>query len=134
MILENITASASKASGRAGQITAIDADMVYFKFFGNSTVQTEFGVYTKWSPAVMRFPAASPIAPSDADSLRYFCQSHEAVDYVMNEDQHEPNRLRLSTTVPFDRTAGADAPARGQSGRCIAGRWARRPDGGGARL
>ena len=67
----------------------IDSDMVYFQFCGSSKVETEFGVYEMEPGDVMLVPGG--IAHHSIgcnDSLRYFCQSHEAVDYVMNEDQY----------------------------------------------
>ena len=67
----------------------IDADMVYFQFCGNSTLETEFGVYEMEPGEVMLFPGGiAHRSIGRNDSLRYFCQSHEAVDYVMNEDQY----------------------------------------------
>lgn len=67
----------------------IDSDMVYFQFCGNSTVETEFGVYEMEPADVLLVPGGiAHRAIGRNDSLRYFCQSHEAVDYVMNEDQY----------------------------------------------
>src|ERR1043166_2406113 len=63
--------------------------MVYFQFCGNSTVETEFGVYEMEPGDVMLVPGGiAHRSIGRNDSLRYFCQSHEAVDYVMNEDQY----------------------------------------------
>ncbi len=67
----------------------VDSDMVYFQFCGNSTVETEFGVYETEPGEVMLVPGGiAHRSIGRNDSLRYFCQSHEAVDYVMNEDQY----------------------------------------------
>ncbi len=44
----------------------VDSDMVYFQFCGESTVETEFGVYDMEPGEVMLVPAASLTAPSDA--------------------------------------------------------------------
>ena len=67
----------------------IDCDMVYFQFCGSSTVETEFGVYEMEPADVMLVPGGiAHRSIGRNDSLRYFCQSHEAVDYVMNEDQY----------------------------------------------
>ena len=67
----------------------IDSDMVYFQFCGNSTVETEFGVYELEPGEVMLVPGGiAHRSIGRNDSLRYFCQSHEAVDYVMKEDQY----------------------------------------------
>src|ERR687892_956303 len=67
----------------------IDSDMVYFQFCGNSTVETEFGVYEMEPGEVMLVPGGiAHRSIGRNDSRRYFGQSHEAVDYVMNEDQY----------------------------------------------
>src|SRR5258705_1103279 len=67
----------------------IDSDLVYFQFCGNSTVETEFGVYEMEPGEVMLVPGGiAHRSIGRNDSLRYFCQSHEAVDYVMKEDQY----------------------------------------------
>jgi mannose-6-phosphate isomerase-like protein (cupin superfamily) len=67
----------------------IDSDMVYFQFCGSSKVETEFGVYDMEPGEVMLVPGGiAHRSIGRNDSLRYFCQSHEAVDYVMNEDQY----------------------------------------------
>ena len=63
--------------------------MVYFQFCGSSKVETEFGVYEMEPGDVMLVPGGiAHHSIGRNDSLRYFCQSHEAVDYVMNEDQY----------------------------------------------
>ena len=95
----------------------IDADMVYFQFCGNSTVETEFGVYEMEPGEVMLVPGGiAHRSIGRNDSLRYFCQSHEAVDYVMKEDQYtsltsfEVKRIGgPNWTAP----QGANAPAKG---------------------
>ncbi|MGN6718432.1 MAG: hypothetical protein ACTHLX_13675, partial [Candidatus Binatia bacterium] len=67
----------------------VDSDMVYFQFCGNSRVETEFGVYEVEPGEVLLVPGGiAHRSVGRNDSLRYFCQSHEAVDYVMNEDQY----------------------------------------------
>src|SRR5687767_5913324 len=98
----------------------IDSDMVYFQFCGNSTVETEFGVYEMNPGDVMLVPGGiAHRSIGRNDSLRYFCQSHEAVDYVMKEDQYtsvtsfEVKRIGgPNWTAP----QGANAPAKGQVG------------------
>jgi mannose-6-phosphate isomerase-like protein (cupin superfamily) len=67
----------------------IDCDMVYFQFCGNTTLETEFGVYETEPGDVILIPGGiSHRSIGRNDSLRYFCLSHEAVDYVMGEDQY----------------------------------------------
>jgi mannose-6-phosphate isomerase-like protein (cupin superfamily) len=67
----------------------VDSDMIYFQFCGNSAVETEFGVYEMAPSEVMLVPGGiSHRSIGRNHSLRYFCQSHEAVDYVMAEDQY----------------------------------------------
>ena len=67
-----------------------------FPFLRHSTWKPS-SASTRWSPAkCCWFPAESPIARLGRhDSLRIFCHSHEAVDYVTNEDQYTcANQLR----------------------------------------
>ena len=67
----------------------IDSDIVYFQFCGNTTVETEFGIYEMEPGEVILIPGGiSHRSIGRDDSLRYFCRSHEAVDYVMGEDQY----------------------------------------------
>jgi mannose-6-phosphate isomerase-like protein (cupin superfamily) len=67
----------------------IDSDMLYFQFCGNTTVETEFGIYEMEPGEVILIPGGiSHRSIGRDDSLRYFCRSHEAVDYVMGEDQY----------------------------------------------
>jgi hypothetical protein len=108
----------------------IDSDMVYFQFCGNSTVETEFGVYEMEPGEVMLVPGGiAHRSIGRNDSLRYFCQSHEAVDYVMNEDQYTSQ-----TSFEVKRIGGPNWTAaqgrmprrRGRSlKRCISGTMGR---------
>jgi len=67
----------------------VDADIIYFQFCGTTTVETELGVYEMTPGEVMLVPGGiSHRSIGTADSLRYFCLTHEAVNYVMNEDQY----------------------------------------------
>ena len=67
----------------------VDSDMIYFQFCGNTTVETEFGVYEMEPGEVMLVPGGiSHRSIGRSDSLRYFCQTYEPVDYVMGEDQY----------------------------------------------
>jgi mannose-6-phosphate isomerase-like protein (cupin superfamily) len=67
----------------------VDCDMIYFQFCGNSTVETEFGIYEMEPGEVILIPGGiSHRSIGHNDCLRYFCLSHEAVDYVMGEDQY----------------------------------------------
>jgi mannose-6-phosphate isomerase-like protein (cupin superfamily) len=92
--------------------------MIYFQFCGNTTVETEFGVYEMEPSEVMLIPGGiSHRSIGCNDSLRYFCQSHEAVDHVMGEDQYTSR-----TTFEVKRIGGPDwtapqgtnPPSRGQ--------------------
>ena len=84
----------------------IDSDMVYFQFCGNSTVETEFGIYEMAPADVLLVPGGiSHRSIGRDDSLRYFCQSHEAVDYVMNEDQYTSQ-----TSFTVKRVGGPNGP------------------------
>lgn len=67
----------------------VDCDMIYFQFCGNTTVETEFGIYEMEPGEVILIPGGISHRSIGRDgSLRYFCRSHEAVDYVMGEDQY----------------------------------------------
>jgi quercetin dioxygenase-like cupin family protein len=67
----------------------VDADIIYFQFCGTTTLETEFGVYEMRPGEVLLVPGGiSHRSIGTADSLRYFCLTHEAVHYVMNEDQY----------------------------------------------
>ena len=67
----------------------IDCDTVYFQFCGNTTLETEFGTYETEPGDVILIPGGiAHRSIGRNDSLRYFCLSHEAVDYVMGEDQY----------------------------------------------
>jgi mannose-6-phosphate isomerase-like protein (cupin superfamily) len=80
----------------------VDCDIVYFQFCGNTTVETEFGVYEMAPSEVMLIPGGiAHRSIGRDDSLRYFCQSHEAVDYVMGEDQYTSH-----TTFDVKRIGG----------------------------
>jgi quercetin dioxygenase-like cupin family protein len=80
----------------------VDADILYFQFCGKSTVETELGVYEMTPGEVMLVPGGiSHRSIGTADSLRYFCLTHEAVNYVMNEDQYTSD-----TTFEMRRVGG----------------------------
>jgi mannose-6-phosphate isomerase-like protein (cupin superfamily) len=82
----------------------VDCDMIYFQFCGNTKVETEFGVYEMTPGEVMLVPGGiSHRSIGHDDSLRYFCLSHEAVDYVMGEDQYTSQ-----TTFEVKRVGGPD--------------------------
>jgi mannose-6-phosphate isomerase-like protein (cupin superfamily) len=95
----------------------IDSDMVYFQFCGNSTVETEFGVYEMEPGEVMLVPGGiAHRSIGRNDSLRYFCQSHEAVDYVMKEDQYTSQtsfEVKRIGGPNWTAPQGANAPAKG---------------------
>jgi mannose-6-phosphate isomerase-like protein (cupin superfamily) len=82
----------------------VDCDMIYFQFCGKTKVETEFGIYEMAPGEVMLVPGGiSHRSIGRNDSLRYFCLSHEAVDYVMNEDQYTSD-----TTFEVKRIGGPD--------------------------
>jgi len=67
----------------------VDADIIYFQFAGTTTLETELGVYEMTPGEVLLVPGGiSHRSIGTADGLRYFCLTHEAVHYVMNEDQY----------------------------------------------
>ena len=97
----------------------VDSDMVYFQFCGNSKVETEFGVYEMEPGEVLLVPGGiAHRSIGRNDSLRYFCQSYEAVDYVMNEDQYtsQTSFEVKASAVPIGQRRGARMSRR--RGRC----------------
>jgi mannose-6-phosphate isomerase-like protein (cupin superfamily) len=96
----------------------VDCDMVYFQFCGNSTVETEFGIYELEPGEVLLVPGGiSHRSTGRNDSLRYFCRSHEAVDYVMGEDQYTSQSSFVVKRIGGpDWTAAQNAqpPSKGQ--------------------
>ena len=80
----------------------VDADIIYFQFCGTTTVETELGVYELTPGEVMLVPGGvAHRSIGTADSLRYFCLTHEAVNHVMNEDQYTSD-----TTFAMKRIGG----------------------------
>ncbi len=80
----------------------VDADIIYFQFCGTTTVETELGVYGLTPGEVMLVPGGvAHRSIGTADSLRYFCLTHEAVHHVMNEDQYTSD-----TTFEMRRIGG----------------------------
>jgi len=72
----------------------VDADIIYFQFCGTTTVETELGIFEMKPGEVMLVPGGiSHRSIGTADSLRYFCLTHEAVNYVMNEDQYTSDSI-----------------------------------------
>ena len=96
----------------------VDSDIIYFQFCGKTTLETEFGVYEMTPGEVLVVPGGiSHRSIGSNDSLRYFCQTHEAVDLVMGEDQYTSH-----TTFEMKRVGGPQwtaqpagkAPSKGQ--------------------
>src|SRR4026207_749663 len=90
--------------------------MVYFQFCGGSTVETEFGVYEMEPGDVMLVPGGiAHRSIGRDDRLRFFCRSHEAVDYVMKEDQYTSlTSFEVKRIGGPNWTAPQNAPAKGQ--------------------
>jgi len=92
----------------------VDMDMIYFQFSGNTTIESEFGVYEMEPGEVLLMPnGTSHRSTSKGPSLRYFCETYEPIDYVMDDDQYT-GRKRFT----MKRTGGPDwgAVTGGQSG------------------
>lgn len=67
----------------------VDLDMIYFQFCGNTTLESECGIYELDPGEVLVIPAGvAHRSIGRNDSLRYFCMSHEPVEFVMGEDQY----------------------------------------------
>jgi len=85
----------------------VDSDMIYFQFCGNTTVETEFGVYEMEPADVMLVPGGiSHRSIGKNESLRYFCQTYEPVDYIMGEDKYTSR-----TSFEVKRIGGPQWPA-----------------------
>ena len=97
----------------------IDCDMIYFQFCGNTTVETEFGIYEMEPGEVILIPGGiSHRSTGRDDSLRYFCRSHEAVDYVMGEDQYTSQTSFVVKRIggpDWMAAQGAQPAAKGQA-------------------
>ena len=96
----------------------VDCDMVYFQFCGNTTVETEFGVYEMEPGEVMLVPGGiSHRSIGRNDSLRYFCLNREAVDYVLDEDKylsHQTFVMKRQGGPDWSALEVADGDSKGQ--------------------
>jgi mannose-6-phosphate isomerase-like protein (cupin superfamily) len=82
----------------------VDTDMIYFQFSGSTTIESEFGVYTMEPGEVLLMPnGTSHRSTGKGQSLRYFCQTYEPIDYVMDDDQYT-GRKRFA----MNRVGGPD--------------------------
>ncbi len=78
----------------------VDYDVIYFQFCGNTTIETECGIYKAGPGELVLIPAGvSHRSIGSNDSLRYVCYSHEPIEYIMDEDQYTGN-----TTFEMHRT------------------------------
>jgi len=67
----------------------IDADMIYFQFCGTTRIESEYGVFDMAPGEVLLIPGGIAHRSIGSEgSLRYWCQSYDAMDYVMDEDQY----------------------------------------------
>ena len=90
----------------------VDADVIYFQFSGNTTIESEFGVYEMEPGEILLMPnGTSHRSTSQNHSLRYFCETYEPIDYVMDDDQYT-GRKRFTMT----RTGGPDWGTDGANG------------------
>jgi mannose-6-phosphate isomerase-like protein (cupin superfamily) len=82
----------------------VDSDMIYFQFAGSTTVESEFGVYEVGPGEVILIPGGISHRSTGRDgSLRWFCQTVEAVDKVMGQDQYTSD-----ITYTLERSGGPD--------------------------
>lgn len=82
----------------------VDADIIYFQFSGTTTVETELGIHEMTPGDVLLVPGGiAHRSIGKSNSLRYFCLTHEAVNYVMNEDQYTSE-----TSFQMRRVGGPD--------------------------
>lgn len=67
----------------------VDYDVIYFQFCGNTSIETECGIYDAGPGELILIPAGiSHRSIGNKDSLRYVCYSHEPIEYVMDEAQY----------------------------------------------
>lgn len=67
----------------------VDMDIVYFQYCGNTTLETEFGVYDMEPGEVMFIPQGiAHRSTGTADSLRYFLRAYEPITHVIGDDQY----------------------------------------------
>ena len=96
----------------------VDCDMVYFQFCGNTTLETEFGVYEMEPGEVVLVPGGiSHRSIGRNDSLRYSCLNHEAVDYVLDEDKYTSHQSFVMTRHGGPNWKGLEAPNGDVKGR-----------------
>lgn len=89
----------------------VDCDMVYFQFCGNTTVETEFGVYEMTPGEVMLVPGGiSHRSIGRNDSLRYYCINREAVDYVLDEEKYTSHQSFVVKRHGGPNWSGLEAP------------------------
>ena len=96
----------------------VDCDMVYFQFCGNTTLETEFGVYEMEPGEVVLVPGGiSHRSIGRNDSLRYSCLNREAVDYVLDEDKYTSHQSFVMTRHGGPNWKGLEAPNGDAKGR-----------------
>jgi len=96
----------------------VDCDTIYFQYCGRSTVETEFGVFEVGPGELLLVPGGiSHRSIGTADSLRYFCLTHEPIDHVMSEDQytsHTAFEVRRVGGPNWQLPPGSDKPTTGK--------------------
>src|SRR5712692_2743795 len=96
----------------------VDCDTVYFQYCGHSTVETEFGVFDLTPGELLLVPGGiSHRSIGTADSLRYFCLTHQPIDHVMGEDQYTSQTefaLRRIGGPNWQLPDGGDQPSTGR--------------------
>jgi len=83
-----------------------------------STFKTEFGVFEMGPSELLLVPGGiSHRSIGTADSLRYFCLTHEPIDHVMSEDQytsHTEFEVRRVGGPNWQLPPGSDKPTTGK--------------------
>jgi quercetin dioxygenase-like cupin family protein len=96
----------------------IDFDMIMFQFCGETTVETEFGVYEMKPGDLMRIPEGiAHRSTGTADSLRLFGWLREPVVRMWEEEQHASHtefRMTRSGGPSFAVPSGRDKPVTGK--------------------
>ena len=95
----------------------VDSDMVYFQFAGQTTLETEMGIFEVHPGEVVLIPGGTAQRSiGTADSLRFFCESNEMIDHIMGEDQYTSD-----TTFKLQRMGGPDWELSSEAGNATRG-------------
>lgn len=96
----------------------IDTDMIYFQYCGNTSIETEFGVYDMAPGELMLIPAGiAHRSTGTVDSLRVFCRAYEPIGHVREEElytSHTEFEMTRTGGLDWSIPKGAKTPGTGQ--------------------